>query len=450
VFLTATAIAAVSGASQASGAVVVTSPTEGATVSGVVPVRVAMEATDRIRTTRIVAGRRAIIRSVDHQTGGGVAVFVDTAILGKGAQTIVVVATDRFGKTRVLRRHVVVTGARANARRHARTPAFRFVVPTPLAAGAAAAIGFAGRLGNGADQVQVRLDGRLISSNLVRRGAFARVTSYVSGSRLKAGRHVLRAVVRTDGALTSYRRAVVVREPATPPPGGGGVLPGALAFTGDFETGDFSQWRNAKGFSDGVIQSQAADRVRIVRSPAAQGSFAARFEVRPGDRAASGNRAEVLHGTNEHEGDERWYQWHTNFDPSYPRNGNWQIFTQWHAAQGHTQPMVRFNANNDSISFSTTESSSAGSPGKERVHWSGPMNRGTWHTFRLHAKWSSSRSVGFVELYYDGTLVVPKTPVATMIPGIDRAYVKQGLYRSPKTSGTSVLYHDGFTMSIVK
>jgi hypothetical protein len=356
---------------------------------------------------------------------------------------------------------------------------FRFSVPASLVARTAAPIRFIGRLGNRADRVEVLLDGKLIGRNFFRPGSFAAVTTYVSAARLKAGKHVLRAAVRENGTIRRYGKVFVVTKSALPTPTGGtrpggtpraaapaGATPppsvsppsvapsapllGTLAWTGDYETGNTSQWRNKKGFQDGVLQAAAPDRIRVITAPVAQGRYAARFEVRQGDVAAEGNRAEIWHGSNEHEGDERWYQWHTLFDASYPRTDNWQIFTQWHATQGGTQPMVRFTSRNDSITFSTVESSAPGSARDEVVHFSTPMNRGTWHTFRLHVKWSKTHSVGFVEMYYNGRLVVPRTSVATMIPGIDTNYVKQGLYRSKRVTGTSVVYHDGFTMSAVR
>ena len=75
-----------------------------------------------------------------------------------------------------------------------------------------------------------------------------------------------------------------------------------------------------------------------------------------------------------------------------------------------------------------------------------PLKRGAWNDFVLHVKWSSNPKVGFVELYKDGQLVVPKTMVATQF-GSETNYLKLGLYRDSSITQTASVYHDGFTMA---
>ena len=48
------------------------------------------------------------------------------------------------------------------------------------------------------------------------------------------------------------------------------------------------------------------------------------------------------------------------------------------------------------------------------TRWTGTFAFGVWHDFILHVKWSLDSTVGFVELYYDGAIVLPKTFVKTM------------------------------------
>jgi hypothetical protein len=74
------------------------------------------------------------------------------------------------------------------------------------------------------------------------------------------------------------------------------------------------------------------------------------------------------------------------------------------------------------------------------------ITRGVWHDFALHVKWSSNPSVGFVELWYDGEKVVPKTYADTLFPG-ETNYLKQGLYRDAATQPTQVIFHDGFVIA---
>ena len=66
--------------------------------------------------------------------------------------------------------------------------------------------------------------------------------------------------------------------------------------------------------------------------------------------------------------------------------------------------------------------------------------------FVLHVKWSSDPKVGFIELYHDGKIVIPKKYVATQFSG-QRNYLKMGLYRDASISPEGIVYHDGFTQA---
>jgi hypothetical protein len=199
-------------------------------------------------------------------------------------------------------------------------------------------------------------------------------------------------------------------------------------FTGDFETGDLSQWTKA--------QVVAADRIQVVASPRRQGSFAARFEVRQGDDPinASGNRAELVWSKNpETEGSERWYGWSTLWPEGYPSEKTWQLFTQWHHSGCCGSPPMELYVNGETIYLRVNAS---------QVVWSEPLVRGKWHDFVMHVKWSSSASVGYVELWYDGKLALPKTYGKNLYAG-EVNTMKIGLYRNATIQPVGVLYHDG-------
>jgi hypothetical protein len=81
------------------------------------------------------------------------------------------------------------------------------------------------------------------------------------------------------------------------------------------------------------------------------------------------------------------------------------------------------------------------------VQWThAPITRGTWHDFVLHVMWSADPDYGFVELWYDGEIIVPLTNVATLFSAADTNYLKQGLYRDELTEPTAFLYHDGMVV----
>jgi hypothetical protein len=121
------------------------------------------------------------------------------------------------------------------------------------------------------------------------------------------------------------------------------VAQGRVLWRGDFETGDLSQWTKS--------QIVSPDRLKVVSSPVAQGTKAVRVEVRQGDNpiGASGNRNELVYMSNEPQGTERYYRWQTMFDPSYPSEATWQVFTQWHHSGDSGSPPVEFDVYAETI-----------------------------------------------------------------------------------------------------
>ena len=61
--------------------------------------------------------------------------------------------------------------------------------------------------------------------------------------------------------------------------------------------------------------------------------------------------------------------------------------------------------------------------------------------FVFHVRWADTPSVGFIELYYDGELVIPRRSAATNMPG-QLNYLKQGLYRDEAIEPDGIVFHD--------
>ena len=237
---------------------------------------------------------------------------------------------------------------------------------------------------------------------------------------------------------------------AAPPPSANGLdIPGVIMRTGDYDTGDLSQWsghQNLRPYS-----------LTMVKSPVRQGAYAARFEVRSGDDplcaagwGCFGDRSEVQMSTGESEGQERWYSWSTMVAADFPRYSTWQVISQWHAdADG--SPPIAFFAVNDDLVLQMHRYSSPGNPIDIVNVWKGSLRRGQWQDIRMHVKWSGSDSVGFVELWINGVQQTfdngqTRRYIRNMYPGVSN-YFKQGLYRQGGLSQTGVVYHDGFRMS---
>jgi uncharacterized protein (TIGR03382 family) len=185
----------------------------------------------------------------------------------------------------------------------------------------------------------------------------------------------------------------------------------------------------------------SSNRLLVVTSPVREGRYALKTTVRQGDNPikASGNRNELVYLSHETSGSEYFYKWSTLFPSSFPRSSKWALFTQWHQ-EGHSgSPPLELYVVNDQLSVRV-----GGTSGK--VVWSAPMQREHWNDFILHVKWSSDKKTGFIELYLDGKVVLPKTYMATQFTS-QRNYLKLGLYRDASIKEEGIVYHDGFVQS---
>jgi hypothetical protein len=195
----------------------------------------------------------------------------------------------------------------------------------------------------------------------------------------------------------------------------------------DFESGDFSAWTKQDAVPGGL---------QIVSNPVRHGSGALKVTVNQYDDAINtGNdRAELVNAKPlETEGTEFFYGWSVMFAPDFPSANTWQLFTQWHHDGLNGSPPLEMYVVGEEIRLRTG--------GTEPAVWKAPLQRGKWQDFILHVKWSSDPDKGFVELYQNGEVVLERTAMATMLPGM-RNYLKMGLYRNRSVTERGVVYFD--------
>ena len=202
---------------------------------------------------------------------------------------------------------------------------------------------------------------------------------------------------------------------------------------GDFETGNTSQWTRE--------QSVASSRLQVVTDVVRDGRYALKATVKQGDDPinASGNRNELLYVTHETQGKEYFYKWSTLFPNNYPVHDSWQVITQWHQEGCCGSPPLEFFVRGDKINLRVGGNTTP-------VLWQTSIDKGNWHDFVLHVKWSSDKKAGFVELWHNGEHVLPKTYGANQF-GKELNYLKMGLYRDDAIKPEGSIYHDGFTMA---
>ncbi|MCY1044441.1 polysaccharide lyase [Corallococcus sp. bb12-1] len=206
-----------------------------------------------------------------------------------------------------------------------------------------------------------------------------------------------------------------------------------ILWKGDFETGNTSQWTRS--------QTVASSRLQVVTDMVRDGKYALKAVVKQGDDPinASGNRNELLYLTHETQGKEYFYKWSTLFPKNYPVHDSWQVITQWHQESCCGSPPLEFFVRGDKINLRVGGNTTP-------VLWQTTLDQGNWHDFVLHVKWSSDKKVGFVELYHNGKLALPKTYGANQF-GKELNYLKMGLYRDDAIKPEGTIYHDGFTMA---
>lgn len=209
-------------------------------------------------------------------------------------------------------------------------------------------------------------------------------------------------------------------------------------FKADFETGDTSQWGKCQTKStNGNCGKGSGYSIQIVQDAPKAGKYAARFELRPGDTVASGERTEFhssAPGPGSKEGDEYWFSWSQKFDNSWtPPTSNWYIILQWHDQSNSSPPIaVEVQKNGDII----VSQSGAGKNAKKL----GTVKKGVWTDYVLHIKFSKNAGTGFIEGWENGVQTLPKYNRATM--GVGDNYLKQGIYRGKGETSNSVVFVD--------
>jgi polysaccharide lyase-like protein/Big-like domain-containing protein len=467
------------GAAQARS-VEITAPRAGSTVSGSIPFKATAKGSPRSVSFYLDGKRRSTDRSRPYSAGRR----IDTSRLSRGVHHLTVEARYRRGKRRSasLRLQVVRAG-------YAQTTS-------------GTSSGVTWKAPTAGQTVKGVLSGRLCEVSVSNERYLRQLRFYVDDREfdreskapyncswdtrtVSDGAHTLKVVgYDTAGAQSTAslgvnvaNKSVVVTPPASPPPAStpppSSTSPGSALWRADFETGDFSQWEGVQQFTP--------ERASVVSSPHVEGGFAGRFEVREGEfigaDAATRNRTEALLSTakSRHapkEGDDWWYRWWFYLPAStpIPANGstNFMIITQWPSTAPPSSLDFELNG---VLQLRDIKASGGPGPGGTELNYSdggsrsdgkeymwrkpaSSVTRDSWHKLLVHKKWSSSESVGFVEIWYedvqqtltDGTA---RMHMRTLRPGYS-AYMKQGLYRSNAIGGTGVVFHDGLRIGTTR
>lgn len=194
-----------------------------------------------------------------------------------------------------------------------------------------------------------------------------------------------------------------------------------VIWRGDFETGDTSQWRSTPKF----------EGIKVVGEPVREGKYALRIDGTDAAKRGTLDRVEFQHqpappGTAE--GTERYFGWSVfvpkKLSDDYHSVGYFESRNSW-------RQLMSFEVKGADIEYTTRV------PYKK--HWSGKgkFTPEVWHDFVVHVLWSRDAMKGFIEVRYDGEIVVPKTMTPTLRDE-NPAFLHVGFMRNTSTLSETV------------
>ncbi|WP_437782773.1 polysaccharide lyase [Sorangium sp. So ce1097] len=191
----------------------------------------------------------------------------------------------------------------------------------------------------------------------------------------------------------------------------------APVWTGDFETGDLSQWNTTLN----------GERISVVTSPVLQGTRAGQVQLTNDARWPNGiKRVELNHkpaAGRTAEGKETYFAWSFYLPQALAADPPTQI-GYWESDATYNQ-MMSFEVTGQNISFATRKPAN-------KVHWeaSGAVTPGVWHRIALRIRWSTNPSQGSVDVWFDGEQVVTGGQAQTLADG-NPHFTQLGLLRNP-------------------
>lgn len=220
-----------------------------------------------------------------------------------------------------------------------------------------------------------------------------------------------------------------------------------VLWVGDLTTGDLSQ------FQDGPWNNVGGTAPTVVEAPERRGASAVELTI-PGSSSASdgiccGSRNELLPKFRDLvSGDDLYFRFSTFLAPGFPVDADWQVITQFKQNFDGSPPLT-LNVEQGQYRVEGGYGHPDGS--RQFIVNIGPAGTGSWVDWVMHVKFSADPAVGYVEVWKDGAIVLPRyfPPGGTMYPGpdgVDSSYVKTGLYRDPSIAVPGTLYLDNWVI----
>jgi hypothetical protein len=227
-------------------------------------------------------------------------------------------------------------------------------------------------------------------------------------------------------------------------------------FVGDFDTCDFSQWREMQGPSAAF---------KIIHRPKVEGRCAAALTIGPwaagglGSLAADGAALWFRDPPYGHVGQTVWQHFSVEFAPGFQTvPGDWNLFIEWHNDPGWKNfpaPHLEYAdlcwavRNHNGVDLLGMRIMGGPSTAPATIWVNGPRLRiGHWYDFLAHTVWSPDRKTGIVEWWLDGKKVYSRH-VSTLYTRPDGStssvYFIADHYRRHADTTTTIRF-DGFRL----
>lgn len=238
------------------------------------------------------------------------------------------------------------------------------------------------------------------------------------------------------------------RAPASTNPAIEAATPEAAEVTRDsevvhlnFEIGSFKGW-STKRLVAAYSANVESERVRT-------GRYAARFELRHGDRVSEGWRAELRDPYNAPYDRDTWYGFSTYLPLDYPDHDYSCVLAQWHdqaeEGEGSGKPPIAHRIM-DGRFYVTTEASPTASihPRDKGVPYETMRAvKGVWHDFVYRVRWSRGDEAE-IEMWKDGEPIFEYSGVLGYADETVGPYFKFGMYCGQDVKEPHVVFHDNY------
>jgi hypothetical protein len=212
----------------------------------------------------------------------------------------------------------------------------------------------------------------------------------------------------------------------------------ALIAEGGFEEGTLKGWNYS-----GPKEPQENIAPTVTTADARAGTHSADFKLTEGQERSEltfgGNGTASSEGAfNFFEGDDRYYAFSFKIlSMVYGKPGGHNLFMQF-KSEGEGSPnfgLQLWNSGGNKGLYT-------GGPAQGGEHFLTTVSENQWHDVVIHFV-ASAKGTGSYELYLDGTKIDSATNVSMIVTGKSHAFIKNGLYRNPKTvTGTSEILID--------